>query len=93
MLNVIGDIKYHYNRIRRKLFYLSRNIDIKDRHLGQRCFILGNAPSLNEHDLTRLANEVVFMVNRSFQYPSYEAIAPTYHVFVDPKLANGQLHI
>jgi hypothetical protein len=39
---------------------------LKDKHRGQRCFILGNGPSLQHTDLSRLQNEVTFGVNRIY---------------------------
>lgn len=38
----------------------------KDLHRGQRCFIIGNGPSLNQTDLKRLENEVTFGLNRIY---------------------------
>lgn len=36
---------------------------LKGRHAGQRCFIMGNGPSLNRMDLGKLAGETVFACN------------------------------
>lgn len=38
----------------------------RDRHRGQRCFIIGNGPSLRDTDLSRLRNEVTFGMNRIY---------------------------
>jgi hypothetical protein len=38
----------------------------RDRHNGQRCFILGNGPSLKRTDLRRLRDEVTFGLNRIY---------------------------
>ena len=40
--------------------------EFKNRHKGQRCFILGNGPSLNKVDLRLLKNEITFGVNSIF---------------------------
>ena len=40
------------------------NAEFKDIHKGQRCFIVGNGPSLNDEDLSLLENEYVFTVNK-----------------------------
>lgn len=37
-----------------------------DRYKGERCFIIGNGPSLNNTDLPRLKNEFTFGMNRIF---------------------------
>lgn len=39
---------------------------LKDRHRGQRAFIIGNGPSLRQTDLSRLRNEVTFGMNRIY---------------------------
>jgi hypothetical protein len=40
--------------------------DYKDLHAGQRCFIIGNGPSLNDLDMTLLKNEITFGSNRIY---------------------------
>jgi hypothetical protein len=39
---------------------------LKDTHSGERCFIIGNGPSLKNTDLTRLKNEFTFGMNRFY---------------------------
>ncbi|MBI2259908.1 MAG: DUF115 domain-containing protein [Flavobacteriia bacterium] len=66
---------------------LNRNVrqlkKIKNSHQGQRCFIIGNGPSLNKMDLTKLKNEITFGVNAI--YLNYEKMNfhPTYYVVED----------
>jgi len=38
----------------------------KDLHRGQRCFIIGNGPSLNQTNLQLLENEITFGMNRIY---------------------------
>ncbi len=38
----------------------------KDKHHGERCFIVGNGPSLRQTDLSKLNGEVTFGLNRIF---------------------------
>ncbi len=40
--------------------------ELKDAHRGQRCFIIGNGPSLQRTDLTRLKDEITFGMNRIY---------------------------
>lgn len=40
--------------------------ELKDRHRGQRCFIIGNGPSLQKTDLSRLRDEFTFGMNRIY---------------------------
>jgi hypothetical protein len=56
--------------------------DHKDMHFGERCFILGNGPSLNQHDLLKLRNEVTFGCNGIYKIA--EAICLSYFVYVSP---------
>lgn len=54
-----------------------------NRFQGQRCFIIGNGPSLNRHDLSLLENEYSFGVN-SFYYKTRETgFRPTFYVVED----------
>ncbi len=45
---------------------VSRLAQYKDIHRGQRCFIIGNGPSLNNTDLTKLRGEYTFGLNRIY---------------------------
>lgn len=51
----------------------------KNRHSGERCFVLGNGPSLNQIDISRLAGEVTFGVNGVYLL---EGFTPTYYVTI-----------
>jgi hypothetical protein len=54
-----------------------------NRFKGQRCFIIGNGPSLNHHDLSLLEGEYSFGVN-SFYYKTRETgFRPTFYVVED----------
>ncbi|MER2514010.1 MAG: 6-hydroxymethylpterin diphosphokinase MptE-like protein [Nitrosomonas ureae] len=54
-----------------------------NRYKGERCFIIGNGPSLNSHDLSLLEGEKVFAVN-SFYYKTRETgFKPTFFVVED----------
>jgi len=39
----------------------------KNKHQGERCFILGNSPSLQEESLSLLKDETVFIVNKGYR--------------------------
>ena len=39
---------------------------LQDRHKGERCFIIGNGPSLARTDISRLKNEFTFGMNRIY---------------------------
>jgi len=40
--------------------------ELRDAHAGERCFIVGNGPSVNEQDLGRLEPERIFLLNRGY---------------------------
>lgn len=60
---------------------------LKDRHRGERCFILGNGPSLNRTDLSRIKNEVCFATNRINLIFERTDWRPTYYVCVNELVA------
>lgn len=45
---------------------IARLAALKDTHKGQRCFIIGNGPSLKNTDLSKLKNEYTFGMNRVY---------------------------
>src|SRR3989304_1678691 len=56
---------------------------MKNRHVGERCFILGNGPSLARTDLGLLRGDVTFGMNRIYLlYPSLR-FQTTYYVSVN----------
>jgi len=50
---------------------------------GKRCFILGNGPSLNKHDLSALKGEYVFAVNSIYYKTDETDFRPTFFVVED----------
>ncbi|QIZ82667.1 Protein of unknown function DUF115 [Thalassovita gelatinovora] len=53
------------------------------KHKGERCFILGNGPSLNKIEIPKLASEVSFGVNSIFLMSRDSGFYPTYYVVED----------
>jgi hypothetical protein len=59
---------------------ISRNKIFSNKHKGQRCFVIGNGPSLSKQDLTPLANETTFVVNGFSLHPILQTgWQPTYY--------------
>ena len=58
-------------------------LSFRDKHRGQRVFIMGNGPSLNLCDLSLLKNEVTFGVNSIFLNRTSMGFDPTYYVVED----------
>ncbi|MBI5351618.1 MAG: DUF115 domain-containing protein [Chloroflexi bacterium] len=52
----------------------------KNIHLGKRCFIVANGPSLKQTDLNLLANEITFGMNRIYLLFEQIPFRPTYYV-------------
>lgn len=67
-------IRHKYRKQFRKL---------KDVHKGERCFIIGNGPSLTVADLELLKNEYTFAANRIFYLFDKTEWRPTYYCSQD----------
>lgn len=55
----------------------------RDTHVGDRCVIIGNGPSLRDTDLGLLRNEITFGLNRIYLWHDRLGFRPTYHVVVN----------
>lgn len=75
------------NEIRKKNYreYKSvlKSLNLKDKHKGERCFVIGNGPSLTAEDLELLKDEVTFGVNRIFTIFPETSWRPTYYLCID----------
>lgn len=83
--------KYDSNRFNNvlsfeKTKYGERIKKFRNIHYGKRCFILGNGPSLSEHDLDILNknNEISFATNRIYNIFKKTNWRPTYYCCEDP---------
>lgn len=63
---------------------------LKDKHKNERCFIIGNGPSLNLLDLTKLKNEITFGVNAIYLNYDKMHFHPTYYVVEDYLVAEDR---
>jgi uncharacterized Rossmann fold enzyme len=70
-------MRYEYKRFE----YLFKN-----KHKGERCFIVGNAPSLTASDLDLLKNEITFASNQCYLMFDKSDWRPTYYAVADPLL-------
>jgi len=62
---------------------IGRIVAMKDKHQGERCFIIGNGPSLRNTDLSLLKGEVTFGMNRIYLLFDQVGFATTYYVAVN----------
>lgn len=69
-----------YNQFNSPL--LKRNIQFKNIHKGERCFILGSGHSITTQDLTKLNGEIVMTQNHFHAHKDIKVIHPKYHVLV-----------
>jgi Tfp pilus assembly protein PilF len=60
-----------------------RILGLKNKYKNQRCFIVGNGPSLNLHDLLLLESEITFGVNGIFYKTDEMGFKPTFYVVED----------
>lgn len=67
---------------------LQRNLALKDRHAGKRCFILGNGPSLRDENLSLLNDAILLTVNQGHRFAEAHGLKPAYHAAVDPLFAD-----
>jgi len=57
--------------------------EYKDKHKGERCFIIGNGPSLKQTDLTLLRDENTFGMNRFYLVFDELGFNTTYYVSIN----------
>jgi hypothetical protein len=63
---------------------LDRNSLFKDKYKGKRCFVIGNGPSLNNVDLSKLNGEITIVMNRFDRHPILKKWQPTFYCAGDP---------
>lgn len=67
-----------------------RLFEMNNQHYGKRCFIIGNGPSLNNLDLTKLKKEFTFGVNAIYTNYAKMGFLPTYYVVEDVFVAEDR---
>ncbi len=79
--NVVGFLREHFNLCdnsnSRKLKYL------KDRYKGERCFLIGNGPSLTPEDLHLIRHEYTFGTNMVYKIFDQTDWRPSFHCVSD----------
>lgn len=93
MLNILKRVCNKFKKIltyRKVKEILAKNEELKNIGRGKTCFIIGNGPSINGQDLTKLADKDTFIMNNFWRHPQYNFIRPKYYVaitvpsFLDP---------
>jgi hypothetical protein len=62
---------------------LQKNQELFNSKKGGTCFVLGNGPSINNQDLTTLADKETFVMNNFWRHPQYKIIRPKYYLAAD----------
>ena len=62
---------------------VGRNKQFKNKHKGERCFIVLNGPSLLRNDISVLKNEHVFCANYMYKSDIVDTIDPEYYCWMD----------
>ncbi len=65
--------------------------ELKDKYRGERCFIIGNGPSLTASDLDKLKGEHCFAANRIFEIFPYTQWRPEFYLCVDQNVLDDSL--
>ena len=74
-------------KIRKRINKKYNNLWIlKDKHKGERCFIVCTGPSLSITDLEKLKNEYTFGMNNVFHLFDKTLWRPTYYGIIDPSV-------
>ena len=85
-LNRLRNARIAYIQYRQNKVLLSRIMELKGSHKGERCFIIGTGPSLTVEDLNLLKNETTFATNRIYEVFDKTDWRPTYYVNQDHTL-------
>lgn len=89
-INLIRDIKtaitFKNNTILKA--NLKDNERFKQKFAGERCFIVGNGPSINCVDLKSLKDEYTFTVNQFARNTHFKDIHTNFHVWSDTRFFN-----
>lgn len=68
---------------------LKRNSIFKDKHVGQRAFVIVNGPSLKTQNLDLLEDEITFVVSGFYKHKAVEKWQPTYYSILDKAFFDG----
>lgn len=81
-------LKLNFRGLLREKGFINDNntrklLELKNKYAGQRCFLVGNGPSLTAEDLDMIADEVTFGCNMVYKMFGKTKWRPTYHFIVD----------
>lgn len=76
--------KAKFNKEKRFKSELDKNIYLNNYATKERCFILGNGPSIRDVNFSIFKNEDIFTVNQISRHPDFEKITIKCHFWADP---------
>ena len=65
--------------------------EFRDRYSGERCFIIGNGPSINQQDLSLMKDDFAIGVNGIFLAADVMGFAPSFYVVEDTMVVKDNL--
>lgn len=74
------------NRNKKLKKILNKNKNFYNIHKGERCFIIGNGPSVKKMNFKLLFDEYTFTVNQFSRFENFEDLNINYHVFSDERI-------
>ncbi|GHU66210.1 hypothetical protein FACS1894184_03640 [Clostridia bacterium] len=89
-------IKQVYYPLKTLLYQLNRRTrdeldELNNKYADKRCFIIGNGPSLEYSDLTKLQNEYCFACNSIYKAFHYTDWRPSFYIVTDRKFKRNNL--
>lgn len=82
-INVLTAMQYMLIDRQKYADYIKKNAALRNIHEGETCYILGNGPSLNKVDLSKLKGKHIITVNKFILTPMYSDLTPEYHCVID----------
>jgi hypothetical protein len=92
MQNIKIKLSFYFLLSLKDRVLLSATNQLKNRHVGQRCFILGAGSSVKAQNIKKLADEVVISVSNTFVHPDFKIVSPRYHVVPPLITSHGYLY-
>jgi len=71
-----------------ELKIIKKNILLKDKFKGRRCFILACGPSIKNQDLFLIAEDISIAINNFYFHKDIQRINPNFWICADPKYFN-----
>jgi len=62
---------------------LEKNLELKNKYAGKRCFIIGGGPSVSNVDLGLLKDEFTFVMTEFDKNSRYHELRPKFHALID----------